>query len=62
MCGIAGILTFEPDDRVDLGRLWRMRDVIAPRGPDGAGVCLDGPVGLAHRRLAELGAALVGRP
>ena len=52
MCGIAGILTFEPDDRVDLGRLRRMRDVIAHRGPDGAGVFLDGPVGLAHRRLA----------
>ena len=52
MCGIAGILTFEPDDRVDLGRLKRMRDVIAHRGPDGAGVFLDGPVGLAHRRLA----------
>jgi asparagine synthase (glutamine-hydrolysing) len=52
MCGIAGILTFEPDERVDLDRLKRMREVITHRGPDGAGLYLDGPVGLAHRRLA----------
>jgi asparagine synthase (glutamine-hydrolysing) len=52
MCGIAGILTLETDDRVDVHRLRRMRDVIMHRGPDGAGLLLDGPVGLAHRRLA----------
>lgn len=52
MCGIAGILTFEADDRVDVHRLRRMRDAIIHRGPDGAGLLLDGPVGLAHRRLA----------
>ena len=52
MCGIAGILTLEPDDRVDILRLRRMRDVITHRGPDGAGLFLDGPIGLAHRRLA----------
>ena len=57
MCGIAGILTFEPDDRVDVARLRRMRDVIAHRGPDGAGLFLDGPVGLAHRRLAIIDVA-----
>jgi asparagine synthase (glutamine-hydrolysing) len=52
MCGIAGILTLDHDDRVDILRLRRMRDSIAHRGPDGAGLFLDGPVGLAHRRLA----------
>jgi asparagine synthase (glutamine-hydrolysing) len=52
MCGIAGILALETDDRVDALRLRRMRDVISHRGPDGAGLLLDGPVGLAHRRLA----------
>jgi asparagine synthase (glutamine-hydrolysing) len=31
-----------------------MCDVIAHRGPDGAGVRLDGPIGLGHRRLAIL--------
>jgi asparagine synthase (glutamine-hydrolysing) len=52
MCGIAGILALEQDDRVDILRLRRMREVITHRGPDGAGLFLDGPVGLAHRRLA----------
>src|SRR5262245_6650325 len=52
MCGIAGILAFDPRDRVDEHRLMRMRDEMRHRGPDGAGVFLDGPVGLAHRRLS----------
>jgi asparagine synthase (glutamine-hydrolysing) len=52
MCGIAGILTFDPDDRVDVPRLRHMRDTIVHRGPDGSGLYVDGPVGLAHRRLA----------
>ena len=29
-----------------------MRDVLAHRGPDGSGLMIDGPVGLAHTRLA----------
>src|SRR4029079_10786764 len=29
-----------------------MRDVLRHRGPDGEGLLLDGPAGLAHRRLA----------
>src|SRR3989442_4857023 len=29
-----------------------MRDVLRHRGPDGAGLWIDGPVGLGHRRLA----------
>ena len=52
MCGIAGIVRFDPNDMVDEARLKRMRDVIRHRGPDGEGLWLDGPVGLAHRRLA----------
>ena len=52
MCGIAGIVTFDPRDRVDERRLTPMRDVMRHRGPDGEGLLIDGPVGLAHRRLA----------
>ena len=52
MCGIAGIVKFDPQDRVDAHRLTAMRDVMRHRGPDGQGLYLNGPVGLAHRRLS----------
>src|SRR5262245_21954062 len=52
MCGIAGIVRFDPRERVDEPRLKRMRDVLRHRGPDGEGLWMDGPVGLAHRRLS----------
>ena len=52
MCGIAGIVKFDPRERPEAARLERMRDVIAHRGPDGQGLIADGPAGLAHRRLA----------
>lgn len=52
MCGIAGIIKLNPKERVDEAQLKRMRDVLRHRGPDGAGLWIEGPVGLAHRRLA----------
>jgi len=52
MCGIAGVVRFNPRDVVEEARLKRMRDVLRHRGPDGEGLWIDGPVGLAHRRLA----------
>jgi asparagine synthase (glutamine-hydrolysing) len=52
MCGIAGILQFDPRASVDEARLRRMRDVMQHRGPDGAGLFVDGQIGLGHRRLA----------
>lgn len=52
MCGIAGIVHFDRDRPVSQSRLIAMRDAMLHRGPDGAGVHLDGNVGLAHRRLA----------
>ena len=52
MCGIAGILRFNPREVVEEARLKRMRDVLRHRGPDGEGLWIEGPVGLAHRRLA----------
>ncbi len=51
MCGIAGELRLDggaPDPAV----LARMNAQLARRGPDGEGRHFDGPVGLAHRRLA----------
>ncbi len=52
MCGIAGIVAthaLQPDDR---RRVVRMRDVIAHRGPDGAGLFADDRAALGHRRLS----------
>lgn len=50
MSGIAGIFYRDgrPVDRADVAR---MTDALAHRGPDGAGVWVDGPVGLGHRML-----------
>jgi len=51
MCGIAGFLRFDGQP-VDRDRLVGMAKAIAHRGPDGEGFWTDGPIGLAHRRLA----------
>jgi len=53
MCGIAGRLEFG-GGRVDAEALARARDALAHRGPDDQGLWIDGPVGLAHRRLSIL--------
>ena len=55
MCGIAGVFAYQHDaPEVDVQELLRVRDSMAARGPDGAGLWV-GPGGrsaLAHRRLA----------
>ena len=57
MCGIAGIVQFDSYATVDAARLRRMRDVLTHRGPDGEGMFISGPVGLAHRRLSIIDVA-----
>jgi asparagine synthase (glutamine-hydrolysing) len=53
MCGICGIAIPDKLDRgIDSSALVRMRDSLTHRGPDDAGVFIDGSVGLAHRRLS----------
>jgi asparagine synthase (glutamine-hydrolysing) len=52
MCGICGILTVDPRIVPERSLLERMRDSIAHRGPDGAGLYLAPGVGLGHRRLS----------
>ena len=49
MCGIVGIA--DPAG-VDPGLLGAMKDTLVHRGPDSDGLVVDGPVGLAARRLA----------
>jgi asparagine synthase (glutamine-hydrolyzing) len=51
MCGIAGVLNFNGNP-IDHDRVIGMRDIIAHRGPDDAGLWTDDHVGLAHRRLS----------
>jgi asparagine synthase (glutamine-hydrolysing) len=51
MCGICGLMTLDgssPDPAV----LRRMSGALAHRGPDSEGIEVDGPTGLAARRLA----------
>lgn len=59
MCGIAGIFLRE-QGAVSRESLEAMNALQAHRGPDGHDVFLDGPVGLAHRRLAILDLSQAG--
>ena len=53
MCGINGIaLSTRSRRQMDRDDVLRMRDVITHRGPDDAGLFMDGRVALGHRRLS----------
>ncbi|MEW6127508.1 MAG: asparagine synthase (glutamine-hydrolyzing) [Acidobacteriota bacterium] len=53
MCGICGIVATEHSGRqINENLLVRMRDSLTHRGPDEAGLYLDGNIGLGHRRLS----------
>jgi asparagine synthase (glutamine-hydrolysing) len=53
MCGICGIAIPKHLNRhVSESRIVAMRDTLAHRGPDDAGLYVDGGVGLGHRRLS----------
>lgn len=58
MCGIAGYFGLPEDKKL----LQTMNDAQAHRGPDGDGLFLHGPVGLAHRRLAFIDRAHGAQP
>ncbi len=52
MCGICGMARMDAAGGVDRGALEAMSAALRHRGPDSEGSVLDGPVGLAARRLA----------
>ena len=52
MCGITGIYNFANGGAADGAELRRLNNLILHRGPDDEGIYLDGPVGLAMRRLS----------
>ena len=62
MCGIAGIVAADALGPEDRGRAIAMRDVIAHRGPDDAGLHLDGQAALGHRRLSIVDLAAGHQP
>ena len=63
MCGINGIaLSTRSGRSLDRDVLVRMRDVITHRGPDDAGMFIDGRVGLGHRRLSIVDVAAGHQP
>ena len=59
MCGLTGYLTFN-DTPASSEILNQMSSTISHRGPDGDGVFVDGPLGLAHRRLSMLDLSVLG--
>ena len=61
MCGLVGVVE-RRGGTVDAAMLDRMADALGHRGPDGRGVLVDGPVGLAHRRLAIIDVEHGGQP
>src|SRR2546422_3786077 len=52
VCGICGVAHSDSQKPVDRGVLERMRDALVHRGPDDAGLHVDGAVGLGSRRLS----------
>ena len=59
MCGFVATISASGQP-VDIGLLERMADLVRHRGPDGAGRFVEGPVGLAFRRLAIFDLAPTG--
>lgn len=52
MCGLAGILCFDPDAIVTKRELEPMVAALRPRGPDGTGYHTEPGIGLGHARLS----------
>jgi asparagine synthase (glutamine-hydrolysing) len=62
MCGIAGIVSSDRLRANDSERVIEMRDVLAHRGPDAAGLFSDDHAALGHRRLSIVDLAAGQQP
>ena len=60
MCGIVGAWQLDGQN-VDATAVREMRDTLIHRGPSDAGLWVDGPVGLGHRRLSIIDLSEAGR-
>jgi asparagine synthase (glutamine-hydrolysing) len=52
MCGICGLVALDGSSSPDPELLAAMNETLAHRGPDSDGIVIDGPAGLAARRLS----------
>src|SRR2546428_1576108 len=57
MCGIAGIVSAEPRDRIEAATIHLMCDAIVHRGPDDEGIFVKDGTGLGIRRLSIIDVA-----
>src|SRR6266566_4198517 len=62
MCGIAGVVQFSSDARVDPETVRRMCRAIVHRGPDDDGIYVQGGVGIGMRRLSIIDLATGHQP
>jgi len=62
MCGIAGILHFDTNRKVETCMLEKMTRVLHHRGPDGEGIFASKNIGMGHRRLAVIDLATGQQP
>jgi asparagine synthase (glutamine-hydrolysing) len=62
MCGIAGLYSFASGAPARAPELHAMVAALHHRGPDGRNIHIDGPVGLAHARLAIIDVAGGAQP
>ena len=62
MCGICGLASLDGSARPDRAALEAMSAALVHRGPDSDGVVVDGPVGLAARRLSIIDLATGDQP
>jgi asparagine synthase (glutamine-hydrolysing) len=61
MCGIAGLYHFGNGRSAEPELVRAMRDRLTHRGPDDCGMLVDGPVGIAQRRLSIVDLSEAGR-
>src|SRR5918992_618899 len=62
MCGIAGIVASDRLSANERARVPLMRDIVAHRGPDDAGLISDDQAALGHRRLSIVDLAAGHQP
>ena len=57
MCGIAGMVSASPDNRIDPAAIRRMCQTLVHRGPDDEGIFVKGGAGFGMRRLSVIDVA-----